>query len=131
MMNKHEGSKRFADKSTKAAHEAIERGAWSAEEVANGAKVNLLSSFAGMRELNTKLIDMAHANTNAVFDLAHEMASAHTPSDLMAIWSAYAKRRFEMLTKQAQQLTDVGQKLASSSTEPLSRSLSEAFRHRT
>jgi phasin family protein len=130
-MNKHESSKRFADKTAKAAHEAIESGAWTAGEAANGARVNLLSSLNGMRELNIKLIDMAHANVDAAFELAHEIASAQTPSDLVAIWSAYAKRRFEMLTKQAQQLTDVGQKLASSSTEPLSRSLSEAFRHRT
>jgi hypothetical protein len=117
-MNKHEGSKRFAGRSAKAAHEAIEQGAWSAGEAANGAKLNLLSSFAGMRELNIKLIDMAHANTDAVFDLVHDMADAKTPSDLMEIWSVYAQRRFEMMIKQAKEFTEVGQKLASRNTGP-------------
>ena len=111
-MNKHQ---RFADKSTKAAQETIERGVSSAEKAANGAKLNLLSSFTGMRELNIKFIDMAHANTDAVFDLLHEIASAQAPSDLMAIWSAYASRKFEMMTKQTQELTEMGQKLASRS----------------
>jgi hypothetical protein len=31
-MNEHEQSRRFADKSTKAARETIERGSWAAEE---------------------------------------------------------------------------------------------------
>lgn len=84
-----------------------------------------------MRELNAKLIDMAHANADAVFDLAHEIASAQAPSDWAAIWSAYAKRQFETMTKQAKDLAEVGQRLASRSTEPLSHSDNEAFRHRT
>jgi hypothetical protein len=120
-MNKHEQSTRFADKSTKAAREIIERGIRSAEEATNDAKLTFLSSFNGMRELNVKLIDMAHANADAVFNLAHEMASVQTPSDFVAICSAHAKRQFEMMTKQAQELTEVGQKLASRNTGPGSR----------
>ncbi|MGC2075434.1 MAG: phasin family protein [Xanthobacteraceae bacterium] len=130
-MNKYEQSRRFADKSTKVARETIECDVGSAEEATNGARLSFLSSFTGMRELNAKLIDMAHANANAVFDLAHEIASAQAPSDLVTIWSTYASRKFEMMTKQAEELTELGQKLASSGTEPLSRSVSEVFRHRT
>jgi hypothetical protein len=65
----------------------------------------------GMRELNGKLIDMAHANADAVFDLAHEVAGAQAPSDLAAIWSAHAKRQFEMMTKQTRELTELGAKI--------------------
>jgi hypothetical protein len=117
-MNKYEESKRFADKSTKVARETIERGASAAEEVVNGAKLTLLSSFAGMREFNTKLIEIAHANTEAAFDLAHEVAGAQAPSDLMAIWSDYAKRKFEMMTRHMQELTEVGQKAVGRNNGP-------------
>ena len=130
-MNEYERSRRFADKSTKAARETIERGIRSAEEATNGAKLSFLSSFAGLRELNIKLIDMAHANADAVFDLAQEVASVQAPSDLVAIWSAHANRQFEMMTKQTRELTELGQKLASQSTEPLTRGVNEAFRHGT
>ena len=58
-MSKYEQSRRFA-------RETIERGVSAAEE----------ASLAGMRELNIKLIDMARANADAVFDLAQEVASA-------------------------------------------------------
>jgi hypothetical protein len=81
-----------------------------------------------MRELIIKLIDMAHANADAVFELAHELAGAQAPSDLAAIWSSHAKRQFEMMTRQTQELTELGQKLASRGTEPPTRSFQETFR---
>jgi hypothetical protein len=112
-MNKFEQSTRLADKSTKVARETIERGIRSAEEATNGVKLTLLSSFAGMREFNAKLIDIAHENADEVFDFAHEIASVQTPSDLLAVWSAHAKRQFEMMTKQMHALTEVGQKVMS------------------
>ena len=109
----------FENKSTKLARETIERGASAAEEAVNGAKQSFLSSLASLRELNIALVDMAHANANAVFDLAHEVASVQAPSDLVTIWSAHARRQFEMMTKQTRELTELGQRLASRSTEPL------------
>jgi hypothetical protein len=118
-MNKYEQSTRFTDKSTKVARETIERGIRSAEEATNGVKLTLLSSFAGMREFNAKLIEIAHENADAAFDLAHEIASAQAPSDLAAIWSAHAKRQFEMMTEHAKELTEVGQRLVSRNTDPL------------
>jgi hypothetical protein len=127
-MNKHEGSRQFADKSTKPVRETIERGVSAAEEATKVAEHNLSSSLASVRELNGKLIDMAHASADAVFDLAHELASAQAPSDLAAIWSAYAKRQFEMMTAHARELTALGQKIASRSTVPLTLNFNEAFK---
>jgi len=99
----NEQSRRFAEKTTKAARENLERGASATEDATRNAEQSYSSSLAGMRELNLKLIEMAHANADAVFDLAHEVASAQAPSDLAAIWSAHAKRQFEMMTKQTQE----------------------------
>ena len=84
------------------------------------------SSLASMRELNGKLIDMAHANADAVFDLAHDLASAQAPSDLAAIWSAHARRQFDMMTTHARELTALGQKFARAT---LTRGFNEVFRH--
>jgi hypothetical protein len=60
--------------------------------------------------------------------VAHEVVSVQAPSDLAAIWSAHARRQFEMMTKQTRELTELGQRLASRSTEPLTRSVNGAFR---
>jgi len=110
-MNEYPPSGRFTDKSTKAARETVERGV-SAAQV---AEHSFSWSLAAMRELNGKLIDMALANADAVFDLASEVASAKGPSDLVVIWSASARRHFEMMIDQTRELTELGQKFANRS----------------
>ena len=111
-MNKYQPPRRFTDKSTKAARETIERGV-SAAQV---AEQSFSWSLAAMRELNGKLIDMAHANADAVFDLASEVAGAKGPSDWVVIWSEYTRRQFEMMSDQTLELTELGQKFATEAT---------------
>jgi hypothetical protein len=119
--------RRFTEKTTKAARENLERGASATEDATKNAEQSYSSALAGMRELNLKLIEMAHANTEAVFELAHEIASAEAPTDLAAIWAEHARRQFELMTKQNKELTDLGRKLAVRTTEPLARTVNEAF----
>jgi hypothetical protein len=88
-MNKYQPSRQFTNKSAKVARETIERGAPAAQVV----EQSFSRSLAAMRELNGKLIDMAHANTDAVFDLASEVTGAKGPSDLVVICSAYARQQ--------------------------------------
>jgi hypothetical protein len=123
----NEQSRRFAEKTTRAARENFERGAGEIEHAARNAEQSYSLGAAGIRELSLKLIDMAHANSEAVFELAHDIASAKAPSDLAAIWAEHALRQFELMTKQSKELTDLGQKLAGRTTEPLARSVNEAF----
>src|SRR5690349_641478 len=79
--------KRFTDKTAKAARENFEQGASAAQHATRNAEQSYSSALTGMREFNLKLIEMAHANTEAAFELAHEIASAEAPSDLAAIWA--------------------------------------------
>jgi hypothetical protein len=116
----NEQSRRFAEKTTRAARENFERGAAEIEHATRNAEESYSLGAAGIREL-------AHANSEAVFELAHDIASAEAPSDLAAIWAEHARRQFELMTRQSKELTDLGQKLAGRTTEPLARSVSEAF----
>jgi len=65
--------------------------------------------------------DMARANTDAAFDFAREVAEAKAPSDVVQVWSTHATKQFDMLTKQASELSTLGQQFASSSSEPITR----------
>ena len=123
----NEQSKQF-ERTTKAARENIER---VTEDATRNAEQSYSTALAGMRELNLKLIEMAQTNTEAVFELAHEIASAEAPSDLAGIWAEHTRRQFELMTKQSKELTSLGQKLASRTTEPLTRTVNEAFARRT
>jgi hypothetical protein len=75
-------STRFAERTTRATRENLSAGARVTEDAARNAEQSYSSALAGMRELNVKLIEMAHDNTEAVFALACDIATAQAPSDL-------------------------------------------------
>jgi hypothetical protein len=103
--------KRFADKTAKAGHEA-------AAEAANGAD----QAAALMRDVNVTLIDMAKANTEAMFDFAHRLAAAQ-PSDLPQVWAELGRKQLELTADQSRELTKLGQRIAGAGTEPFTRNL--------
>ncbi len=70
---------------------------------------------------------MARANTDAAFDFAREVAEAKAPSDLVQAWTTHATKRFDMLTKQASELT-LGQQFATTSSEPVTRRVGQGSR---
>jgi phasin family protein len=81
-----------------------------------------------VREFNLKMIDMAHANMEALFVFARQLAEAKAPSDIMELWTANARKQFETLTEQTKELTALGQKAAAESAEPIARSVNQAFK---
>ena len=85
-----------------------------------GIQEGVTSARENVRDLNVRLIDMAQTNTDAAFDLAREVAEAKAPSDLVQAWTTLATKQFDMLTKQASELTILSQRLAKTS-EPVTR----------
>ncbi len=81
-----------------------------------------------MRDYNRKMMDMAHANAEAAFEFAHQLATAKAPTDVVELWTLHARRQFEMLGEQTKELTALGQKIAGESAEPLARSFNQAFK---
>jgi hypothetical protein len=123
----NEQSTRFAERTTRATGENLSAGARVTEEATRNAEQSYSSALVGMRELNVKLIEMAHNNTEAVFELAYDIATAQAPSDLAEILAEHARRQFELITNQSKQLTELGQKLAGQTTRPFARTVNEAF----
>ena len=80
-----------------------------------------------MRDYNLKMIDMAQANTEGVFEFARQLATAKAPSDLVELWTSHARKQLEMLNEQIKELTAIGQKMASESAEPIARSVGDAL----
>src|SRR5437764_15483071 len=81
-------------------------------------------TFESIRDFNVKIIDMANANMDAFFGLARQLATAKTPSDIVELCTAHARKQFETLTEQ----TALGQKAATESAEPIARSVNQAFK---
>ncbi len=120
-MSEHDRSRKFVDKNAAIANETIEKGKAAVEQ-------SYSITVENIRDFNVQIIDMARANTEFVFQFARQFATAKTPSDIMELWTAHARKQFEMLSEQTKELTALGQKIAGESAEPITRSVNQAFR---
>jgi hypothetical protein len=96
------------DTASKTARKNFDETLTTGAEIGRGVLNGFGSALENVRDLNLKLIDMARANTNAAFDFAREIAEAQAPSDLVQAWTTHAFKQFDVLTKQASELTTLG-----------------------
>lgn len=113
--------------SSEAAREALESGEQTAKQSAQAAEQSYSAATEGLREMQLKLIEMAQANINAMFEFMRQIARASGPSDVVATWTAQGRKQFETMTAQANELTALSQKIATSSTAPIMQSARQAF----
>jgi hypothetical protein len=109
------------DSASRTARESFDKTLETGADTVRGVQEGFTSALENVRDLNVRLIDMARANTDAAFDFAREVAEAKAPSDVVQAWSTHATKQFDMLTKQASELSTLGQQFASSSSEPITR----------
>ena len=92
-------------RTTRAAREGVDNSIAAGAETVRDVQEGFTSAVKNVRDLNLRLIDMAQANTEAAFDFAREVVEAKAPSDLVEAWTTHATKQFDMLTKQASELT--------------------------
>ena len=127
-MNENDQSRKFADKSAAVANETLAKGRASAAQSAQAIEQSYSATAANMRDYNLKMIDMAQANIEGVFDFARQLATAKSPSEMVELWTSHARKQFEMLSEQLTELTALGQKMASESADPIARSVGQVFK---
>jgi hypothetical protein len=110
------------------AREAMERGSAATEQAAKQAEQSYSSAAEGITEFNTKLLDIAQINTKAGLTFATELMQAKGPTEAFQVWSRHAQSHFQRLSDQSQELASLGQRIASSSTEPLTRGFDNMFK---
>ena len=100
------------DWTTRATREAAENFGKTMETGAEniwGAQEGFIPGAENVREMNVRLFEMARANSDAAFAFACDIAAARMPKDLIEAWTTHATKQFDMLMKQAGELTSLGQ----------------------
>jgi hypothetical protein len=98
------------DTASKTMHKNFDKTQTNGAEIGLAFQGGLGAALENARDLNVKLIDMARANTEAAFDFAREVAEARAPSDLVQALTTHATKQFDVLTKQASELTTLGRR---------------------
>jgi hypothetical protein len=89
-MGETDQMRKSADKSARVARETLDKGSVAAGETAQEVQQRYSASVENTRDLNIKFINTKSENTEAVFDVAHQIATADAPSNLVNVLSAHA-----------------------------------------
>lgn len=121
-------TRRLAEKSAAQAKSTFDKvGAASAEETRR-VEQSASTALNGVREYYLKMLEMAQENTVAGLDLARELASVQTPSELIEVWNARTRSAYDTLSEQTKELSELTQKVATSTMQPLTNGLTSPFR---
>jgi len=82
----------------------------------------------GASEYSAKLMEILKANTTSNLDFAQELLGVKSPSEAMELWTTHAKKQFETFTAYGKDLTELTQKIATETAEPIKASASKLFK---
>jgi hypothetical protein len=93
------------------AKENLETMSAAAGEATNILKQGVATTVKGTQDYGTKVLEFTNANINAAVEQATKLMSVKSPMEFFALSNDYAKRQFEILTGQAQELAAIVQKM--------------------
>jgi len=129
LMNEQDQSRKFADHGATIAKKTIENGKATMEQSVRAIEQSCSVATENIRAFNVKMIGMARANAEAVFEFSLQIATAKAPSDIAELWTTHAHKQFEMLSEQTKEMTALTQKMAGESTATMTRGFNQVFKN--
>jgi phasin len=118
----------FAEKGVSQARDSYAR----FKDVAENNNSTMEAVFAnvnkGASEYSAKLMEIVKVNTTASLDFAQELVAVKTPSEALELWTGHAKKQFEAFTAWGKELTELSQKVASQTVEPIKNNANKLFK---
>jgi phasin len=118
----------FAEKGVSQARDNYARFKDVAESNNSTMEAVFSNASRGFSEYSAKLMEILKANTSASLDLAQELVGAKTPSEAMELWTNHAKKQFEAFSSWSRELTELSQKVASETVEPIKANANKLFK---
>src|SRR5437588_6117872 len=100
-----------------------------AAETHNGTiEAVFTSASKGASAYSAKLLEFFKANTSTSLDFAQELFGVKTPAAALELWTSHARKQFEALSAQAKELTELSQKVAAETVEPIKASAAKFYK---
>ena len=106
-----------AEKSTAQAKETFQQMGAAASEATNLLKNSCSATFKGTQDYGTKVLEFANTNISAAVEQSRKLSSVKSPMEFFALSNDYARQQFEVLSRQAQELAAIVQKMTATTTE--------------
>jgi phasin len=89
----------------------------AATDTTEHVKAVYVTSLTGIQDYGTKVLEFTQVNMTAAMEHAKKLATAKSPTEYFQIMGDYAKTHMETLSKQAQELAAIGQRIGTAATE--------------
>ncbi|HKS18644.1 MAG TPA: phasin [Bradyrhizobium sp.] len=118
----------FAEKGVSQARDSYAKFKDAAETHNGTMEAVFTTASKGASEYQAKLVEFVKANTTASLDFAQELFGVKSPVEALELWTSHTRKQFEALTAQAKELTELGQKVATETVEPIKASASKYYK---
>ncbi len=122
------GYRELAEKGIAQAKQNYERVKAATEETSELIESTYATAAKGASEYGLKLIEAMRVNVNANFDFARELFTVKSPSEMVELSSAHARKSFEALSAQSKELASLAQKVSNETAEPIKAGFNKALR---
>jgi phasin len=109
------------EKGTAQIKDASDKVSAATEQTSKLVEDTFASAAKGIKDYNLKAVEFAQLNSDAAFDYAKQLMNAKSPSEMLELWSTFARKQLEVLTEQTKGLAMLGQRVANETSEPLSK----------
>jgi len=114
-----EAVRKMAEQTVNQSREAYEKAKDAMEDAVGVMEKSIDTAGQGAVAWNRKVIDLAQTNLNTSFDFAKDLAGAKNVAELMELQSTFARKQFETMTGQAEEVRTLAAKIASDTTAPI------------
>jgi len=101
----------MAEKGVEHAKDTYAKAKVASEEAADLLENTYTTAAKGATDYNLKLVEIARTNTRAAFDYAQELLGVKSPAEFIELSTAHARKQFEAMAAQTQELTEFAQKV--------------------
>ena len=122
-----EAFREMAEKGITQAKETCDKMNAAATEAADLIKNSYSKAVKSMQDYNNKIIEFAHANTNAAFDFVQKLSGVNSPTAFVELWTEHVRKQGETLSEQSKQLAALAQKVTLTTAEPLKTRVANPF----
>ncbi len=109
----------FAEKGVSQARDNYAKFKDAAESHNSTIEAVFTCASKGASTYSAKVMEFLKANTTANLDFAQELLSVKSPSEALELCTAHTRKAFETFQSQAKELTELAQKCAAETAEPI------------
>ena len=118
----------FAEKGVSQARDNYAKFKDAAENHNSTIEAVFTSASKGASAYTAKVMEFVKANTTANLDFTQELLGIKTPSEALELWTAHTRKAFETLSAQSKELSELAQKVAAETVEPIKANAAKYYR---